>query len=421
MRMRLAWVSVLVVVGLVALGGAQSAAAQGAGGQVVKLGEGETLTISGFINSTWFMNNGFFGFGNSQNAEFANPVQPAADKTYLDGDVRNTRINFTFSGSPVMGKWSPRATLEADFFGAFNGAPPFGDEQPQMRIRFAYADLTNGPTTLRIGQFWAPLFNTDIPVSLAHIAFPLGLGSGGVIGWRFPGVFLYHDLTAGKPVNVQLQLAAYKGSGPFSAGNSRDSTNLIGNGQASGLPEPEARLNFARRREHLNWSGYVVGHLDWKDTTGTGVAGDNATGWGVEAGFNVAPSKLTLHGNFYYGKGLGQQFGHISQDGRPTAAAGGVGAASRIKGWGAWAQAGYDVDPHWSLWAFYGMDQPDAKKYTQETTLTLARQLSHVGDALLRYRAGRYALGLEWFRAATRWSTGPASANQYALSVLYTL
>src|SRR5947208_6072223 len=72
MRMRLAWVSVLVVVGLVALGGAQSAAAQGAGGQVVKLGEGETLTISGFINSTWFMNNGFFGFGNGQNAEFAN-------------------------------------------------------------------------------------------------------------------------------------------------------------------------------------------------------------------------------------------------------------------------------------------------------------------------------------------------------------
>src|SRR3989475_9524711 len=28
---------------------------------------------------------------------------------------------------------------------------------------------------------------------------------------------------------------------------------------------------------------------------------------------NVAPSKLTLHGNVYYGKGLGQQFGHISR------------------------------------------------------------------------------------------------------------
>src|SRR4051812_21078368 len=139
MRIRLAWVSVLGLVGLVALGGAQSAAAQAGGGQVVKLGEGETLTIGGFINATWFMNSGFFGFGNGQNAEFATPAQPATDKTYLDGDVRNTRLNFTFNASPVIGKWSPRGVLEADFFGAFNGAPPFGDEQPQMRIRFAYA------------------------------------------------------------------------------------------------------------------------------------------------------------------------------------------------------------------------------------------------------------------------------------------
>ena len=419
MRVRMASFSGLAVALVLILAGASPAGAQ----QVVKFGEGQTLTISGFVSATMFSDRGLFGgFGQGQNAEWAaSPAnQPASDKTFTDGDVRNTRINFTFSSTPVLGKWAPKATLEADFFGAFNGNPPFGDEQPQMRIRFAYVDLSNGRTTVRIGQYWSPLFG-ETPVSLTHIAFPLGYGSAGKIGWRYSGLFIYHDLATGQSVNAQLQLAAFKGSGPFAAGNARDSANLIGNGEASGLPELEALLNFTHKTATLSWSGYVVGHLDWKDTLGTGVAGDNATAWGVEAGFNVAPSKLTLHGNVYYGKGLGQQFGHISQDGRPTAAAGGVGAASRIKGWGAWAQAGYDVDPHWSLWAFYGMDQPDAKKYTQETTLTLARQLSHVGDALLRYRAGRYALGLEWFRAATRWSTGPASANQYALSVLYTL
>src|SRR5947207_3300995 len=361
MRMRLAWVSVLVVVGLVALGGAQSAAAQGAGGQVVKLGEGETLTISGFINSTWFMNNGFFGFGNGQNAEFANPVQPAADKTYLDGDVRNTRINFTFSGSPVMGKWSPRATLESDFFGAFNGNPPFGDEQPQMRIRFAYVDLTNGRTTLRIGQFWSPMFG-EVPVSLTHLAFPLGYGATGMVGWRYPGIFLYHDLTPGKPLTAQLQLAAFKGSGPLGPG--RDTPLVIGTGEASGVPQFEARLNLGRRAPKLNWSGYVVGHVDWKDTSGTGVAGKNLSAWGFEAGLNIAPSKFTLHGNFYYGKAIGQQFAHITQQGN-------------IRGWGAWAQAGYDFTPRWSLWAYYGMDQPDAARFTSETGGTLSRQLSH--------------------------------------------
>jgi len=35
--------------------------------------------------------------------------------------------------------------------------------------------------------------------------------------------------------------------------------------------------------------------------------------WGIEAGGNIAPGKLTVHGNFYYGKALGQQFAHITQ------------------------------------------------------------------------------------------------------------
>ena len=49
------------------------------------------------------------------------------------------------------------------------------------------------------------------------------------------------------------------------------------------------------------------------------------------------------------------------------------------------------------------------------------RQLSQTGSALLRFRAGRYAAGLEYFRNVTRWSTGITSADQYALSALYTL
>src|SRR3989454_4537549 len=327
------------------LAGERSAPAQQPTGQVVKLGEGETLTISGFINATMFTNSGLFGgFGQGQNAEFAAAPasQPTTDKLFSDGDVRNTRINFTFSAGPVLGKWAPKATLETDFFGAFNGVPTFGDEQPQMRIRFAFVDFGNGRTTLRIGQFWSPMF-AEVPVSVTHIAFPLGYGATGMVGWRYPGVFLYQDLSAaGAPLTVQLQLAAFKGSGPFTAGNARDSTNNIGNGEASGLPQLEARLNFAKRTPKLSWSGYVVGHIDWKDTTGTGVTGDkNLTAWGFEAGFNVAPSKFTLHRNLYYGKDLGQQFAHITQTVR------------KIRGWGAWAQAGYDLDPPWGLWFTY--------------------------------------------------------------------
>ena len=422
MRTRIPSLSVLAVAAVFLLGGARAATAQ----QVVKFGEGQTLTISGFINATMFYDHGLFGsFGQGQNAEFAAaPLnQPVTDKGIFDGDVRNTRINFTFNSTPVLGKWAPRATLEADFFGAFTAtpSPPFADEQPQFRVRFAFVDLSNGRTTLRIGQFWSPMFG-EVPVSLTHLAFPLGYGATGMVGWRFPGVFLYQDLSAaGAPLTVQLQLAALKGSGsPATARDSAAAIN-VGNGEASGLPQFEARLNFAKKTPNLSWSAYVVGHVDWKDTTGTGrdttntgAQDSNMSAWGIEAGGNIAPGKLTLHGNFYYGKALGQQFAHITQT---------VQGHGNIRGWGAWAQAGYDFTPHWSLWAYAGMDQPDVQRFAQDnpTAGALARQLNHDYDALLRFRAGRYAVGLEYFRSVTRYNTGPASADQVALSVLYTL
>src|SRR5437660_8060329 len=400
------------------LGGGRAACAQ----QVVKLGEGETLTISGFISATLFNDRGLFSsFGQGQNAEIAAcPVpipgctgQPGVNQGIFDGDVRNTRLNFTFNAPAVLGKWAPRATIEADFFGAFNGAAPvapFGDEQPQFRVRHAFVDLSNGRTTLRIGQYWAPLFGETaafIPVSVTHIAFPVGLGAS-MIGWRFPGVFLFHDLTPStNPLKLQLEVAALKGSGV--AASARDTQNVIGSGEASGLPQVETRLNVARRFKNVSWNGYAVYHIDWKRPGGTGVPGSNITDWGVETGHNVAVGKFTLHGNFYYGKGLGSQFGNITQ------------FQPQIRGWGAWAQAGYDFTSHWSVWADYGIDQPDYARFNAETGGTLARQLTHTGSALLRFRAGRYAAGLEYFRNVTRWNTGITSADQYALSALYTL
>src|SRR5947208_6427870 len=231
MRAGMASFSRFAIAGVFILGGARAASAQ----QVVKLGEGETLTITGFINGTLFNSRGLFSsFGQGQNAEIAAAPanQPGVNQGIFDGDVRNTRINFTFNAPAVLGKWAPRATIEADFFGAFNGVPPFGDEQSQFRIRHAFVDLSNGRTTLRIGQYWAPLFGETgsfIPVSLAHIAFPVGLGAS-MIGWRFPGVFLFHDLTPASPLKLQLEVAALKGSGV--AASLRDTTNVIGSGEA---------------------------------------------------------------------------------------------------------------------------------------------------------------------------------------------
>jgi hypothetical protein len=405
----------LVVVGFVTLGGAQSAAAQGTGGGAqVKLGEGLTLTISGFLNATWFVNSGFFdpaGFGQGQSAEWANAVQPAADRLFQGAEIRNTRINFTFTAPPVIGKWSPRAVLEADFFGSFGGSggPPFGDEQPQLRARFAYVDLTNGRTTIRIGQYWSPLFG-EVPVSVTHLAFPLGYGAGGMIGWRYPGIYLYHDLNPGKPTTMQLVLSAFEGSGP-AVPAAPGTPATVGQGEASAVPQFEARLNLTHRKPKFSWTAYVVGHLDTKDTSAVGVESPSVTGSAFEAGLNVTSGKFTIHGNAYTGKNIGQQFGHITQQ---------VTAAGDVKGWGGWAQAGYELTPHWGAWLFYGMDDPDDGGSPGLTGNFRSKNEDLAG--MLRYRAGRYQLGLEYFRANTTWATaGEQHASQVALSVMYTL
>jgi len=141
MRTRFPLLSVLAVAAVVMLGGAPAASAQ----QVVKFGEGQTLTISGFVSATLFTDRGRFAqppFGQGQNAQFSAQTQPGTNQSFTDGDFRNTRMRFDFAAQPVLGKWAPKATVEFDFFGTFTGVPPFGDEQPQIRGRIIYADLT---------------------------------------------------------------------------------------------------------------------------------------------------------------------------------------------------------------------------------------------------------------------------------------
>ena len=97
------WVAIALM-----LGEAGPASAQ----EVLKLGARETLTVSGFINATLFTDRQRFGgFGQGQNAEWAAQTELPTDKTFADGDIRNTRLSFDFRGEPVLGAWAPRGVL----------------------------------------------------------------------------------------------------------------------------------------------------------------------------------------------------------------------------------------------------------------------------------------------------------------------
>lgn len=365
-----------------------------------------TVTIKGFVSATTFVQDQAFAFANGQAAEWA-ASDNDTDQWFLGGDVRNTRLQVGITG-PMVKEWQTSGLIEMDFFGGFNGAGAFSDEQPSPRLRLAYVDLAKGGTRVRIGQAWTPLFGAT-PTSVTHIAFPLAYGSAGKVGWRFPGVFLYQNLTgADAGVAAQLQLAAFRGSwaGPG------DNLNQLSAGEASTIPQLEARLDLNGTGD-VGWNLYVVGHVDQKDLSGVGVEeeDDELTGTAVGVGGSVRPAPITLQGNVYYGTAIGQQFGAITQFGDITS-------------WGAWVQGGYQFTDTWSAWALVGMDDPDDDDVVASGNSRLANtQIA----GMIRYSLSGYSIGVEYLRAMTDYGTGEpgsitetdATANQLSLSVLF--
>ncbi len=62
---------------------------------------------------------------------------------------------------------------------------------------------TMNKTTIRVGQLWAPLFGV-VASSYTHIAFPLGYGSAGDVGWRFPGIEVIQEMSPSTRLTLAL-------------------------------------------------------------------------------------------------------------------------------------------------------------------------------------------------------------------------
>jgi hypothetical protein len=328
--------------------------------------------------------------------------------------VRNTRLNMTFNGPNVAGNWKVGGAIEMDFFGGNNGTGSFAGQQVVPRLRLGYVDLTNGSTTIRIGQQWGLLFGACpqgaacfVPVSLSHIAFPLGYGSAGAIGWRFPGIFLYQNLTPkDSPINADLQVAVLANTWSAPPGTTTDSNNA-GN---AGTPQFEARVNVGGKSDAMSWGVYAVGHYDQKDLSGAGAstANDKLNGSAVEAGAKIQVAGFLLQANGYSGHSIGQNFGAITQFGK-------------IQSDGGWAQAGYDFTKNWGLFGFWGFDDPkDSDALAAVGAAAKVKNVMYAG--MLRFRLGPYGLGLEWMH--DKLTTGAArtqtKGNQVSLSALYT-
>ncbi len=400
--------------------------------QNVNTGGHEKLTIKGFISVTLFGQNQSFSLGNGQDAQWAKGPEYTQNRWFYGGDVRNSRITLVYNGPKISGSWKLGGVLEFDAFGGFNGAGAFSSEQPIPRLRLAYVDLVHKNLTLRIGQAWTPLFG-NVPVSLSHIAFPLGHGNAGKVGWRFPGIYFYYKFNSnGSSTQFGLDAALFEGSwsGP---GNN---VNFLNAGNA-GTPQFELRLNLSSKlSKTTSLKAYVVGHYDRKNLAGvnaptsldlTSTASEfpppishksieltslDLTGTAFEFGASLKSGGFLIHGNIYSGKNIGQQLGELMQI-QP------VKVNKDLSSVGFWVQLGYNFTKHWGIYGFYGLE--NVNKNQAKAIFSNPRLSHNLLDFMLRYETGPIGFGIELLHSKLTYglTENTVDGTQIAFSTLY--
>jgi hypothetical protein len=416
-----------------------------------------SFTLNGFISAMGYLQDASFYPGNGNEA-ITSPTK--VNKWFLGGDVRQTELKFVVRGPEVLGG-IPTGVVEVDFLGgnAIKSVPaqstanpvtttPMGDESVLPELRLAYVDLDWGAGTdlLRVGQFHNLLIPM-IPASASHIGVPLGYGAG-AIGWRAPGVTYFHGFAFSKEMKLDIGLQVNENSwidsepvctavelpGPAPMGTDCLPAG-ISMGEASGLPQVEARVLLASGKSDSpwpyypanDWQVYLVGHWDEKVISGVGPPlpapiHDNLQTYVGELGFKVQIAPVIVAGNGWYGLNSGGLFGNELQMQLPTVAA----AGHDVSGFGAWGQIGISLTRELSLWGFYGIDQPNADE-AKAAGFTRLRNMHMAG--MLAYKDGPYAIAVEFLHVLTdslvsSTMTAPArtvsiDGNQPSASAIY--
>ena len=378
--------------------------------QNVNTGGKENLIFKGFISTTLFGQDQSFGFGNGQDAEWA-ATNNTQNKWFMGGDIRNSRITMIFNGPKLENDWVLGGVLEFDAFNDYANEGAFGQQVPTPRVRLGYVDIKHDNLLLRIGQAWDPLFG-NVPVSLSHIAFPLGYGSAGDVGWRFPGIFFYYKFESNSPTHFGLDAAVMENSWA----NGNDNTNFTTPGNA-GTPQFELRLNLESKFSDGGiFKAYVAGHYDQVKLGGIGNATTiNLTGTAGELGLSFSSHGFLIHGNLYSGKNVGQQFGQLTQFSE---------ANHDLASTGGWAQIGYAFESGWGIYGFYGTESVNKD---DAIVLQMPREKNNLFDLMVRYETGPFAFGLEYLHSNLTYLTyegtadaeGTQNGSQIALSTLY--
>lgn len=413
------------------------------------------FALHGFVSGGIYLQDAVFQSGQGGAAIYG-PNQLTTDKWFLGGDVRQTQLKFTVKGPEVFGGATPQAVVELDLLGGNQittipgqtqvvrdamGNPigtvggtalssPSGDESVLPRLRLAYAELNWGDGTdqLRVGQQHNLLVYT-IPASLSHIGIPLGYGAG-QLGWRTPGITYLHRFAMPNDkrfdVHVQLNRNSWIDNYPVCtaaqvppAAGANCLPSGVSMGEASTLPQVEARIVFASGKTPGPWQYYqandfmifAIGHWDVKDLSGVGANAatgrDTMTTLIGDLGFKVSLGPAIIAGNGWYGKNSGGVYGNLLQMQPPS--------APDVTGFGAWGQLGLMLTKEISVWAFSGIDKPNED---QAIAAGFSRLQNVQAAGQVMYKDGSFGVAFEWLHIWTKSYVPPTMMTAASTSTL---
>ena len=221
--------------------------------------------------------------------------------------ARQSIFGFTFEpAKTTSGEWTPSALVEFDFFGSrpSDGLQPQGRVFNQPRLRKGYLQLQKDTWKILAGQDDIIISPLD-PVSLSHVAVPLGATAGDLWG-RFPQVRVEKTATHGD-FSTLLQLGILRpdfgdprlGDLPAS-GSSVDSVSS-GFGERASQPFYQARVALSHPLAGSTATLGIGGHYGREKLGAT----RNLDSWAFAFDFNIpVVSRVTLRGEGFVGSNL---------------------------------------------------------------------------------------------------------------------
>ena len=393
------------------------------------------FALHGLLGGSLFAQDGFSAPSPGQQTLWA-VGEPSQHKVALGGDIRQNRVNFSLAGPTVLGG-IPKGVAEFDLFGG-NSSGGYGDVSVFPRIRVTYAELAWPNTTLRVGQEYQLTAGINtltgpatsgamaFPTSVGHVPFPLSYAAGAV-GWRYPGIFVYHRLPMGDN-KMEIALSVQRGAWVNPANPGAGTTNLTTGattnpffttgtdlGDASGVPQFEARVTYALGSmlgialyghysavDPYQWGAAPTGVCGTALTVpkGTAAGCSTLTVYAFGGNFRLNLEPIILQGGGYTGQNTSAMLGEMLQFNNL--------GAGNTSDWGAWAQAGFKFTKQLGLYVFAGTEHPDAAALTTGGSKNLKNA---VVSGMLRYYEAGWAYGFEWTHWHTNTNGFPAAVN----------